>query len=151
MKDETIGNKMSSYKYLCPWCHNEVPMPLSSPVFGEEDKCSDTATCKHCNITLPIFVWNKLFELDNYKEEHQPEVAKLKEIHEKQYEERLVTDWEQTFGIEHKHEHNPAYATCPFCGCRIEARNMDFWQGVECKCGAMIKECGQETIATKEK
>ena len=45
---------MSSYKWLCPWCHNEVPMPLSSPVFGEEDKCSDTATCKHCNITLHL-------------------------------------------------------------------------------------------------
>ena len=139
-----------SYKYICPFCHNEVPIPLYSPVFGEE-KERPMATCEHCNLTLPVFVWMKLFEGDRYKEEHHPETTKMVEIEEKLYEKRKVEDWEQTYGIEHKHEYNPAYVTCPFCGSRHTVRNIDLWNGISCPCGAIISEEGQEVYATKEK
>ena len=137
-----------SYKYLCPWCHKEVPMPVSSPTFGEDRDM--TATCEHCNITLPIFVWYKLFELDNYREEHKPYEKTVVKVKDKTFEKRLVTDWEQTYGIENKHEYNPVYATCPFCGCRHEVRNIDLWSGVTCECGALILKEGKEVYATRE-
>lgn len=57
----------------------------------------------------------------------------------KEPETREVIDYKVTCGVTHKHEYNPAFGTCPFCGKNIVARNIDFWNGIKCRCGAKIQ------------
>lgn len=79
------------------------------------------------------------------------EEKKLVETKKSPLEKKKAEDWGQTYGIEYKHEYNPAYVVCPFCGCRQEIRNIDLWNGVNCSCGAIILKKGKEVYATKER
>ena len=48
---------------------------------------------------------------------------------------------EQTFAIMPKHEDNPAWAVCPFCGKLLVGKNSDFSnRGKKCECCAYVGE-----------
>lgn len=53
----------------------------------------------------------------------------------------LTKNREIKYGCEDKHENNPMWVECPFCGCKVFGRVIDFWnKSKQCECGAMVSE-----------